>query len=400
LDPKQRNYVEKISRSADALLGILNDILDFSKIESGKLAMERIAFRLEAVLDNLAIVVGFKAEEKGLELVFELPADLPAVLVGDPLRLGQVLTNLANNAVKFTDTGEILIGAEVLAQDAETCRLHFFVCDTGIGLSPEQQERLFESFTQADASTTRRFGGTGLGLAISKHLTEQMGGEIWVESTPGRGSSFHFTVQLGRESLPIDEPRPTLERLVDQRVLVVDDSVSARRILVTMLSQLGLRVEEAGSGEEALQRYSADVDDPFDLILLDWKMPGRDGVDTARAILSRAGQGVPPTLIMVTAYGREEALAAAAGVAIRGFLAKPVTPASLANSILQALGRTVVAETARSVQHMAAAEDLARLRGARVLLVEDNEINQELAYELLSNNGLIVTVANNGVEAL
>ncbi len=400
LDPKQRNYVEKISRSADALLGILNDILDFSKIEAGKLAIERIPFRLDDVLENLAMLVGLKADEKGLELVFDLPAELPVALVGDPLRLGQILANLSNNAVKFTDAGEILLGVEVLAQDAETCRLHFFVRDTGIGLSAEQQDKLFQSFSQADASTTRRFGGTGLGLAISKRLTELMDGEIWLESDPGVGSTFHFTVALGKPALHAGEPRPTLPRLAAQRVLVVDGSASARRILMAMLAGLGLRADQAASGEEALELYRAATDDPYDLVLLAWKMPGRDGVATARELLESAAPGPPPTLIMVTAYGREEAMVAAAGIAISGFLSKPVTPSSLVNTLLRALGWTAATEPGQVVGQAAAAEDLARLRGAKVLLVEDNEINQELALELLTSNGLRVEVANHGEEAL
>ncbi|KAA6185142.1 PAS domain S-box protein, partial [Thiohalocapsa marina] len=254
LDERQRNYIEKIGRSADALLGILNDILDFSKIEAGKLAIERIDFSLEDVLGNLSAVIGLKAEEKGLELIFDLPADLPVALVGDPLRLGQILTNLSNNAVKFTERGEIVIGAEVLAQDAETCRLQFFVRDTGIGLSAEQQAKLFQSFSQADASTTRRFGGTGLGLAISKRLTELMGGAIWVESTPGVGSTFHFTVQLGQQQGAHARPPIGLSELGALRLLVVDDNASARETLAAILTSLGLRVDAAASGEEALTR--------------------------------------------------------------------------------------------------------------------------------------------------
>ncbi|KAA6182055.1 hypothetical protein F2Q65_18515, partial [Thiohalocapsa marina] len=254
LDERQRNYIEKVGRSADALLGILNDILDFSKIEAGKLAIERIDFSLEDVLGNLSAVIGLKAEEKGLELIFDLPVDLPVALVGDPLRLGQILTNLSNNAVKFTKRGEIVIGAEVLEQDAETCRLQFFVRDTGIGLSVEQQAKLFQSFSQADASTTRRFGGTGLGLAICKRLTELMGGAIWVESTPGVGSSFHFTVQFGQQQGAHARPPIGLSALGELRLLVVDDNASARETLAAILTSLGLRVDAAASGEEALTR--------------------------------------------------------------------------------------------------------------------------------------------------
>ncbi|MCF8002877.1 MAG: PAS domain S-box protein [Chromatiaceae bacterium] len=345
LDERQRNYIDKVGRSADALLGILNDILDFSKIEAGKLAIERIDFSLEDVLGNLSAVIGLKAEEKGLELIFDLPADLPVALIGDPLRLGQILTNLSNNAVKFTASGEIIIGAEVLAQDTETCRLHFSVRDTGIGLSAEQQGKLFQSFSQADASTTRRFGGTGLGLAISKRLTELMGGEIWVESRPGVGSSFHFTAQLGLQQGEHARSPIGLSELGALRLLVVDDNASARETLSAILSSLGLRVDAAASGEEALSQLRAAVpDDPYRLVLLDWCMPGLDGVATARAIEQCSDISPLPTLLMVTAYGREEAIAAAKGLDIRGFLNKPATPSDLLDAILRALGRSAAAQ--------------------------------------------------------
>ena len=399
LDARQRNYVAKARAAAEALLGLLNDILDFSKIEAGQLAMEHIVFGLDEVLDTLALVVGLKADDKGLELLFDLPAELPVALVGDPLRLGQILTNLANNAVKFTDVGEVVIGAEVLEQDAHHCRLHFFVRDTGIGLTPEQQAKLFQPFSQADASTTRRFGGTGLGLAIAKHLTERMGGTIGVESTPGVGSTFHVTVVLGLPTAEARPPRPRPGRLDIHRALVVDDSALARRILTTLLTHLGVRVEAATSGAAALALVQAARDDPYDLILLDWKMPECDGVATARALLEHADPDHLPTLILVTAHDREEAMTAAAGVPFSGYLAKPVTPSSLINTLLRALGQPVVA-AGRARPPQADPEDLARLRGARVLLVEDNVINQELAFELLTRHGLDVAVAHHGEEAL
>ncbi|NCC40427.1 MAG: response regulator [Gammaproteobacteria bacterium] len=400
LDERQRNYIEKVGRSADALLGILNEILDFSKIEAGQLAIERIDFSLEDVLGNLSAIIGLKAEEKGLELIFDLPADLPVALVGDPLRLGQILTNLANNAVKFTERDEIVIGAAVLEQDVATCQLHFFVRDTGIGLTPEQQVRLFQSFSQADASTTRRFGGTGLGLAISKRLTELMGGAIWVESTPEVGSTFHFTVALGLQQGEQARVPISLRELGALRLLVVDDNASARETLAAILGSLGLRVETAASGEEALSRLREALDDPYRLVLLDWRMPGLDGVATARAIAQHRDIRPPPILLMVTAYGREEAMAAAAEVDIRAILTKPATPSDLLDAILRALGRSAAAQLRPRHDRGPTAADLARLRGAKVLLVEDNEINQEVALELLSNNGLMVEVANHGAQAL
>ncbi|MFD2110516.1 PAS domain S-box protein [Thiorhodococcus fuscus] len=400
LDRRQRNYIEKVSHAADALLGIINDILDVSKIEAGKLAIERIDFNLEDILGTLATVVGLKADEKGLELVFDLPQDLPLALIGDPLRLGQILINLGNNAVKFTQRGEIVIGAEVLEQDRSQCRLHFFVRDTGIGLTPEQQRSLFRAFSQADTSTTRRFGGTGLGLSISKHLTERMGGEIWVESTHEVGSTFHFTVQLGKQRAAASRPQKDAGALATLRVLVVDDNATARHSLSTMLEAMGPRVDEADSGEAALACLHAAGDDPYGLVLLDWKMPKIDGIATARAILENMDPGPLPTLIMVTAYGREEAMNAAKDVGISGFLTKPVTPSSLLDAIMQSLRSTAISERSTARNRSATADDLAKLSGAKVLIVEDNDVNQELLRALLYSNGLSVEIADNGEEAL
>ncbi|KAA6186042.1 transporter substrate-binding domain-containing protein [Thiohalocapsa marina] len=419
LDPRQRSYIDKVRRSADALLRILNDILDFSKIEAGKLQIEKTPFRLEDIFDNLAAVIGLQAEQKGLELLFDLPQEVPGALVGDPLRLGQILINLGNNAAKFTESGEIVIGARVAEQTEREVVLHFFVRDTGVGLSAEEQGRLFQAFTQADTSTTRKFGGTGLGLIICKRLTEMMGGRIWLESERGVGSCFQFRVRLEKQPAGADGQRQLLDAgaLQGLRVLMVDDNDTARQILAAMLMRLGLRVDQADSGPAALALLQAARDaDPYQLVLLDWRMPGQDGVATARAIEQAAtrqqaviepgaaeqgaGLGKPPTLVMVTAYGREEAMAAAEGVGIRGFLTKPVTPSDLLDAILGALGRAVPGAPLAGREQGAARADLARLRGAKVLLVEDNEINQELALELLRSNGLSVEVAGNGAEAL
>ena len=401
LDSKQRNYIEKAHRSAESLLGIINDILDFSKIEAGKLDMERTEFRLEDVFDNLANLVGLKAEEKGLELMFDLPAELPTSLIGDPLRLGQILINLGNNAVKFTEQGEVVIGVEVIDQDDDSAKLQFVVRDTGVGMNSEQQSKLFKSFSQADTSTTRQYGGTGLGLAISKKLAELMDGEIWVESKEGAGSSFYFTAKIGKQQGEVSTRRSASTDLGSVRVLVVDDNPTAREILSSILASFGLRVDQAGTGETALARLvQANDDDPYKLVLMDWKMPGMDGMETTRAIQSDARLTEVPMVIMVTAYGREEASEAAEDVIISGFLPKPVTPSNLLDAIMLALGYAVASEARSSSRQEEAAVDIARLRGAHVLLVEDNEINQELALELLANNGISVAVANDGQEAL
>jgi len=401
LNHKQRNYIEKVNRSAEALLGIINDILDFSKIEAGKLDMEHIDFRLEDVFDNLANLVGMKAEEHGLELMFDLATDLPTALIGDPLRLGQILLNLGNNAVKFTEEGEVVFGAEVVEQDDNGVLLHFSVRDSGIGMSPKQQEKLFQSFSQADTSTTRRFGGTGLGLAISKKLTGMMGGEIWVESKEGVGSTFHFTARLGKQQGVASKRRSKLTELGPLKVLVVDDNGTSREILSEMLTSFGFEVESAASGEAAIEQLEkAGPGAPFDLVLMDWKMPGVDGVQTTQAIQSSPNLTHPPTVVMVTAYGREEAIEAAQGVTINSFLTKPVTPSTLLDALMHAMGYEVTSETRASSRQDEAAADIAKLRGAKILLVEDNEINQELAVELLGSNGIEVAVANDGKEAL
>lgn len=402
LNRKQRNYIEKVHRSAETLLGIINDILDFSKIEAGKLEMESIDFRLEDVLDNLANLVGMKAEENGLELLFDTDLNVPMGLVGDPLRLGQVLINLGNNAVKFTEEGEVVVRTRLLEQDAEQVMLQFSVSDTGVGLTAEQQAKLFQSFTQADSSTTRRYGGTGLGLSICKHLVGIMGGEIRVESEPGRGSTFHFTARFGL-SREQQQPRPHLTSdLRGLRVLVVDDNATAREILLAMLTSFGFQAAAAANGREALQAIDKAIrqNEPYQLVLMDWRMPGMDGVEAVRRLQSERKFSEQPPVIMVTAYGREEVVEAAHGIKTSGVLAKPVTPSTLLDTIMPAFGHTVTAQVRAAAHREGELEAIAHLRGARILLVEDNEINQELALELLSNSGIIAAVANNGREAL
>jgi len=402
LNPKQRNYIEKTSRSAESLLGIINDILDFSKIEAGKLEVEHIDFRLEEVFDHLANLVDLKAEEKRLELVFDLPPDLPTALIGDPLRLGQILVNLASNAVKFTEQGEVVIGVETVEQDDKEIKLHFAVRDSGVGMPPEQQRKLFRAFSQADTSTTRRYGGTGLGLVISKKLTELIGGEIWCESEEGVGSTFHFTAQLSKQpdkiSSRISMVLPDLRAL---RVLVVDDNSSAREILGSILASFGLRVDQAGSGEAALALLEEANDyDPYKLVIMDWMMPAMDGIETIRAIQSDPMLTEVPMVMMITAYGREDLSYSAAGINISSFLKKPVIPSTLREAIMLAMGYETAKIVRVNSRPAASKAAINSLRGARVLLVEDNQVNQELALELLTANGIIAEVANNGQEAL
>ena len=403
LDKKQRNYIEKVNRSGNNLLGIINDILDFSKIEAGKMSMEHIDFRLEDVMDNLANLVGMKAEDKGLELLFNCAPDVPTALIGDPLRVGQVLINLGNNAVKFTEKGEIVVGVEKVAEDPDGIELHFWVQDSGIGMTPEQCGKMFQSFSQADASTTRKYGGTGLGLAISKNLVELMQGRIWVESEAGKGSVFHFHARFGLQADPMPRRMFRADELLGVRVLVVDDNASAREILSAMARNFGLEVDVAWDGKQALEMVTAAEKKslPYDLVLMDWKMPVMDGVETVQHLQNEHLARIP-AVIMVTAYGREEAMSSADGhgVVLKSVLTKPVTASTLLEAIGEALDKGFITETRAHQKDDSYAEAMARLSGARVLLVEDNEMNQELATELLSQAGMTVVVANNGQEAL
>ncbi|MBF0470335.1 MAG: response regulator [Gammaproteobacteria bacterium] len=401
LSAKQHNYIEKVHRSGESLLGIINDILDFSKIEAGKLDMETIPFRLEDVMDNLSNLVGLKAEEKGVELMFRLAHELPTALIGDPLRLGQILVNLGNNAVKFTEAGdEIEISAQVKEESEESVLLQFSVRDSGIGMTQEQQSKLFQSFSQADTSTTRKYGGTGLGLTISKKLSEMMQGEIWVESEANVGSIFRFTARLGKQQGKISKRRSISSELGALHVMVVDDNGTSREILSEMLASFGFQIDQAGTGETAIALLQAVDDKPYDLVLMDWKMPGMDGIECTQAIQSNAEISHAPTVIMVTAYGREEANHAAENVDIRAFLTKPVTPSTLLDSIMLAMGHEVVSESRAAKNQENSIEEINKLHGAKVLLVEDNEMNQELALELLNSKGITVFLANNGQEAL
>jgi PAS domain S-box-containing protein len=403
LDKKQRNYIEKVKHAGENLLGIINDILDFSKIEAGKLAMEKTDFHLEDVMDNLANLVGMKTEDKGLELLFNCAADVPTSLVGDPLRLGQILINLGNNAVKFTEKGEIVVGVDKVAADDSGVELHFWVKDSGIGMTPEQCGKMFQSFSQADASTTRKYGGTGLGLVISKNLVELMQGRIWVESEAGKGSTFHFTARFGLQENPAPRRMFLAEELLGVRVLVVDDNASAREILSSMARQFGLEVDTAPDGQQALHLIveSEKKELPYDLVLMDWKMPVMDGVETVQHLRDEHLKKIP-SIIMVTAYGREEALGSAEqrGVQLGTVLTKPVNPSTLLEAIGEVLGKGIAVETRASERADDHGDVMAQLSGARLLLVEDNDMNQELATELLQQAGIKVVIANHGQEAL
>ncbi|TFV99477.1 hybrid sensor histidine kinase/response regulator [Oxalobacteraceae bacterium OM1] len=395
LTRKQRDYVGKIHRAALSLLGIIDDILDFSKIEAGKLDIEHTHFSLHEVLRNVSAVTSQKAAEKGIRYRFEIADDVPVQLVGDPLRLGQVLINLASNAIKFTaEGGDVTLRCRVAGGDGKTAALRFDVQDTGIGMTPEQQARLFHAFTQADGSTTRKYGGTGLGLAISKRLVEMMHGTMEVESALGAGSTFRFTARLGLGALKPAQLPGLPERLLGCRVLVVDDNPAAREILVSLLGGLQLDADAEPGAAEALDAVrAADADQPYDLVLADYGMPGMNGLELAQAV-ARAGLRQPPKVIMVTAFGREEVLRQAEAGPVAAVLFKPIDPSLLHDTLANVLasdGDTRTASYERA---------LPRFDGSRVLLVEDNEVNQQIAREMLTQCGVEADIAGNGRIAL
>jgi two-component system sensor histidine kinase/response regulator len=402
MQPRQRDYIEKVYGSAQSLLGIINDILDFSKIEAGKLEMEHIPFRLDEVLNNLGNLIAVKAQEKGLELLFDTHPDVPSALIGDPLRLGQILLNLCGNAVKFTEEGEIVVRTEPVRVTDDEIEIKVSVQDTGIGMTPEQRAKLFQSFSQADTSTTRKYGGTGLGLTISKKLVEMMDGNIRVESEPGKGSAFIFNAVFGRAAdMETIEETAALSDLDKLKVLVVDDIASAREMLQTTLESFSFRVTCVASGKAALEAIdAASPDDPYKLVLMDWKMPQMDGIETSRRIKDMPELADMPTIIMVTAYGREDVMQQVEDVGLEGLLIKPVTPSTLLDTIMGVVGKKGgIRKAGRSEDHWKI-QTLDGIRGAHVLLAEDNKINQQVAEELLAQAGLKVTIANNGREAV
>lgn len=400
LNTKQEDYLDKIHASATALLGIINDILDFSKIEAGKLEIESIPFEVDAVLENLATVVLVKTREKGLELMFDRSPDVPSVMIGDPLRIGQILINLCNNAAKFTEKGEILVSINLAARKGDKVVLQCTVRDTGIGMTPEQQARLFQSFSQADTSTTRKYGGTGLGLAISKQLVEMMNGNIWVESEEGAGSTFGFDIELGvgREIRKrVFEPTPDLEGL---RALVVDDNATSREILDNYLQSFTFETTLTNSAEEALEKIQ-NSETPYELVLLDWMMPAKSGLELAIEIKALGDKIKQPRLVLVSAFHGSELTEKPGAEYIDQFLAKPVSPSHLFDAIMHAFGHEMAGTLGERRSRGKIDMDVMKpIYGARVLVVEDNEINQQVAQELLEQARLVVDVAQHGQRAL
>ena len=395
LNTRQRDYVKKTHSSSQHLLGIINDILDYSKIEAGKLDIEAIDFTLDQVLQNVANLIAEKATAKGLELLFDIDSRLPQRMVGDPLRLGQILINYSNNAVKFTEKGEITISMTVQEETDNDILIRGAVTDTGIGLTPEQMAKLFQSFQQADTSTTRQYGGTGLGLAITKQIAHLMGGEVGVDSVHGQGSTFWFTARLGKSQSQV-VPQLLREDLEGKRILVVDDNEPARLLLDRLLTALHLQVDTADSGAQALDLLDRAVAQgrPYEALYLDWQMPGMNGIELAERVRQLPYDKLP-RMVLVTGYGREEVLKSAEDKKIENVLVKPVNASMLFDSVSRLFGQQVATHEERDLGDNPRTA-LATIRGAKVLLVEDNDLNQEVATELLRSAGLVVDVADNG----
>ncbi|OYW37770.1 MAG: hypothetical protein B7Z35_08955 [Hydrogenophilales bacterium 12-61-10] len=406
LTPALHNQLSKAQGAAHSLLGIINDILDFSKIEAGKLEIEQVEFGLDSVLEQLTDAVGYQAQNKGIEFLIRYDPTIPQRLIGDPLRLGQILLNLCGNAVKFTEQGEVELSFHCLNATETHLNIQICVRDSGIGMSPEVQQTLFEKFTQADQSTTRRFGGTGLGLAISKNLAELMGGRIWIEdSQPGVGTTMCFTVSLqialqaqARQRELVEQAGPLLKGI---RVLVVEDNQVSREILAEMMHFFHLEVGTAANGPAALAALQAAVDSPYDLVLMDWRMPGMNGDEVTQRIHLDAAIPHKPKVVMVTAYGREDVIQLSEQAGVEGFLVKPVSPSSLLDTMLSVLGRgRILSVPGRERMKQPDLASSGHLAGAHVLLVEDNDINREFAVELLRSEGIEVEVAENGAQAV
>ena len=403
LDTRQHDYVHKAEGAARSLLGILNDILDFSKVESGKLVLDDAPFRLDELLRNLSVVLSSALQRKEVEVLFQLDPAVPRALRGDGMRLQQVLLNLAGNALKFTERGEVVIALQLLRAGPDSVRVEFSVRDTGIGIAADRLGAIFEGFTQAEASTTRRFGGTGLGLAISRRLVRLMGGELQVQSTPGQGSRFYFALELG-----CDAQTRTIERTATAegaaqhalRVLIVDDNATAREVLSAMVASFGWQAQTASSGAQAiaLLEVAADTGAPFDILCVDWIMPGMDGWETIQRLRARQA-GPLPAILMITAHGREM-LAQRLDEAeqpLDGFLVKPVTPSMLFDAVAQATqGASVTLERLAAPRVQADGA----LAGLRILIVEDNPLNQQVARELLTYAGALIEVAGDGLRGI
>jgi len=397
---KQRDYLGKIQYSSHSLLRIINDILDLSKIEAGKLVLEQTMFRLHDVMDSVSDMFSTKAAEKGIEFIVSLAPDTPGEVIGDPLRLRQILINLINNAVKFTQQGEVVLKTTVVEKWDNKLTLEFSVNDTGIGIPQEQIPQLFDSFAQADGSTTRKYGGTGLGLTICKRLVEIMGGDITVESRPEQGSLFTFTVEFGLSPDAKEQSFSTPAEFQGLNVLVVDDNKTSQKFLYDMLTSFSFRVKLAGSGPEALDELEYGIKNTsYDLVLMDLVMPEMDGIETTKHIRAHQKLNQIP-IIMMTAFGREEIMQQAGKSGVNAFLIKPVKEPLLFDTIIEVFDRRVLTSSHEELRTLSEHQKGQNIGGARILLIEDNLINQQVATEILKGAGAVVETSNNGREAL
>ena len=403
LTAEQRDYLETVKLSADALLNVINDILDFSKIEAGKVDLEEIDFDLCSCIEGAMKTLALRADEKGLELLCDVSPDIAETVVGDPGRLRQILINLIGNALKFTKEGEISLKVQPNETEAGSSTLHFTVSDTGVGIAPGKLNAIFESFSQADTSTTREYGGTGLGLTISKRLIEMMGGRIWVESELGHGSHFHFTVRLKTALQPevVAAATPTHTILSGVRVLIVDDNRTNRRILEGLVKRWGMNPTTAADGEKALAALltAQRIDEPYELILTDMHMPKMDGFGLVEEIKQRPGLSTS-TIMMLTSGGQRGDAARCGELGISAYLLKPVRQVELREAIMRVLGSKEQAKAAPMITRYSMQQDSEPRKGMSILLAEDNPVNQKLAIRLLEKRGHRVTVAFNGEQAL
>jgi CheY-like chemotaxis protein len=395
---EQREYLNAIQGSADALLTLVNDLLDFSKIEARKLQLDRVEFNLRDALEDTMRVLAPPAHQKGLELACHIHPDVPDAMVGDPLRLRQIVVNLVGNAIKFTEHGEVVLHVQANSRRNGNVQLRFSVTDTGIGIPAEKQAVIFEAFSQADSSTTRRYGGTGLGLAISAQLVELMGGKISVESRPGRGSTFHFTAGFEVQQPGTEKPPARWRTLTDLPVLIVDDNATNRCLLEEVFTNWHMRPVAVASGEAALGKLkkSLHADQPFAVVLLDGHMPDMDGFSVAERI-SRDRRYAGIKLVMLTSAGQPEDVARCRKLGISAYLTKPIKQSELFDVIVNAIGQPVV-------ERLCAPQRRKRARPAQltlqVLVAEDNQVNQMVATRIFQKLGHQVTVVNNGREAL
>ncbi|MBC2693732.1 MAG: response regulator [Desulfobacteraceae bacterium] len=402
MPPKAEHYLKIIQSSAYSLLGIINDILDFSKIEADKLDLEIRPFSIDDIMDRSVDVLINKVAEKSIEIIVDIDIDTPKALIGDPLRLQQIITNLISNAIKFTDNeGTVLLGVKDTEKSMDHVVLTFFVKDTGVGIAPEHLNKLFVPFSQVDASSTRKYEGTGLGLTICKQLVEKMGGRIWAESEPGKGSTFTFTAHFGFQSVQQERKLVPPPDIQDLRVLVVDDCAETRTIMQKILESFGLHVELVGSGMESLSllKDKRDSGEPFELVIIDWLMPGLDGIETTKKIRRELKLSIP--IILMTAFGKEAEALDIEKDGITGFLAKPIYQSMLFNAIMDAFGKEQLKNSGRDKPIITSTSIYKkRLKGIRVLVAEDNPTNQEIALAILEGAGMVVKIVRNGKEAV